>query len=241
MFVREGTVYVTSSEAIIILGVEADHLYEFDEIDSIPRSGEDGQHLFSGADVLDCRLKLADEEADLSFRPEQWTEPDLDSPTTRELVNKLRRHEEIHPDQLGGRYEELIREGQVDRYLIEPEGVDLPEEEVRERRRYVEDGCFGWADEHCEECREHCAVFAQCLEQREEIFESLAAELVGEEESERRVNELRETAAQVDAVREETEGKFDKIEETDTSGDDNANLDDLSDRMSKGSFSSSKV
>lgn len=50
-----------------------------------------------------------------------------------------------------------------------------------QKKSYVIDQCFGWADEDCNECTEHCAVYEECLEARREHFQDIADELRAED------------------------------------------------------------
>lgn len=210
---KDEKLYLEVPEVADILGLSKSQIYSLsgDQLAVRKDPRNNSRTLFEAEEVFLARRELEDEGqiGEKNFR--KWEEDiDFEEVTiARSAINKMYRNRYNLDDLDLLRYVNNKRRKKMDR----------DSEAFRDEFKHVENTCFGWADESNEECTEHCNLFEECREERNQRtlarlakqFNESPSEPIDLESGEVDPEDLTESAEQVKEMSEEMADKIDGL------------------------------
>lgn len=208
MFVSDDEkVYLEVPEVSRITGLSKNQIYSIsgEEVPSKKDPRNNSRTLLEAEEVFLARGELESEGkiGDHNFR--KWEDVDFSKDRiVRSVVNKMYRN----------RYdlEDLDLLHMVNNKRRKPMSRDS--QGFEERYKFVQDKCFGWADPDCEECTEHCELFEECLEERNEnVLPELAEKFEERDRAASLEDELEESEQEIQDMVDTVESDISELED----------------------------
>ena len=163
----EEKVYLEVPEVSKITGLSKSQIYGIsgEEVPSKRDPRNNSRILFDSEDIFQAKIELEEKGrvGEQNFR--KWEEKDIeDCAIARSAINKMYRNN----------YD--LKKLELEQFVHHKENIDMEKqkEKYRDEFLHVKDQCFGWANEDCNECVEHCNLFEACKQKRNEILSEIA-------------------------------------------------------------------